>query len=777
MRGWLQRWNWKGILLSFLVLQGGALGGESVAGAPTPPRLTLPPSQAGSAPAEETKKAEPEYRTFRKPIYERINPRPFIGQRGLDWPYAVVSRQDVAIVNLLNPNCPSFNPDIYRQLVEQKGFEEYRLWPDKKPDGSPPTEEEKKRAIEQKVEEFRKSTTCPRGQWYLPLSSLYATQEVAGQLKRAWERFEDRYFWRVVTEVNNPVYWFLYCVLGLGVGIFSNGPRPAVDFVPPGILPPELGALLSNDILEMVSSYRRSVGGRGSPWEEIRNYRAESAGKFRKPIYLPFFPTISPGEFCDGLSFELPIFHIPAFVIQVGGATVWQSPGYPDQPFFFDYAEAERRISRGISHAIRSYYFDYLAKDVLKALFIPPGRGSRGSNPNTTVEDVLGSNLRDLEDLGGQGRPSCSSRTDVASFVDCLSRPLQNIERLLYFPVPWQAPILGGGAVVTPVFAYPYPDPLRTAMDIMVIYDMVGALLRAEHLSLIEKGALALYYLQPLLNYLDMPLLPGVIDIPVRDTPAGQAIMALYSVVRNVTQTAVDAFLGGIDRAGQVAFGAEQGKIYAAGVRFILAPFTELLASDNPKWFVGKALVLLRQIDEFVRTFTGQGANFHNVINGVPVAPGLWRFEEIKRGFPVTSPILQRLFGYTSFFGAWSQFDVTIIPDLTADWANAGEFALAAISRLIGFWHVPLRINISLTRISITPDIPRYMLLSPYFPPFAGERIYWGWFNVPEGYPIPLVKGKPGNPLPDLQGSHPLRGFDGGTGLVNLYEHFLFKRR
>jgi hypothetical protein len=772
MRGRLQGWKWKEILLSLLLLQSGALGGQGVA---TPPGLTLPSSQAGSAPAEEVKKAEPEYRTFRKSIYERINPRPFIGQGGLDWPYAVVSRQDVAIVNLLNPNCPSFNPNIYRQLVEQKGFEEYRLWPEKKPDGSLPTEEEKKRAIERKVEELRRDPTCPKGQWYLPLSSLYATQEVAGQLKRAWERFEDRYFWRVVTEVNNPVYWFAYCVLGLGVESYSKGPRPAVDFTPSEILPPELGTLLSNDILNLVSSYRRNLGGEGSSWEETPNYRAESAGKLRKPVYLPFVPTVPPREFCDNLGFRLPIFYIPAFVLQVMGVEIWRSPGYPDQPFIFDQDEADRRIRDAISHALGSYYPEYLAKDVLKALFIPPGKSS---DPNARVENAVEFNLRDLENLGAQGRPSCSSRTDAVSFVDCLSRPLQNVEGLLYFPVPWQAPILGGGAVVTPVFAYPYPDPLRTAIDMMVIYDMVGKLLGADHLSLIEKGALALYYLQPLLNYLDMPLLPGVIDIPVRDTPAGQAIVALYGVVRSVVETAVDSFLKGIDRAGQAAFGAERGQIYAAGVRLILAPFTELLASNDPKWFVGKALVLLRQIDEFVRTFTGQGANFRNVINGVPVAPGLWRFEELKRAFPVTNPILQRLFGYSSFFAAWSQFDVTLIPDLTADWANPGEFALAAISRLVGFWHVPLRINIVFYPpwVVVTPDIPRYMLLPPYFLPFAGERIYWGWFNVPEGYPIPLVKGKPGDPLPSLGGDHPLRGFDGRTGLARLYEYFLFRK-
>jgi hypothetical protein len=52
-------------------------------------------------------------------------------------------------------------------------------------------------------------------EFYLPLSSLEATREVARDLRRAWQRFEERYYWRVITELNNPAFWFAYCLAGV----------------------------------------------------------------------------------------------------------------------------------------------------------------------------------------------------------------------------------------------------------------------------------------------------------------------------------------------------------------------------------------------------------------------------------------------------------------------------------------------------------------------------------------------------------------------------------
>ncbi len=286
--------------------------------------------------------------------------------------------------------------------------------------------------------------------------------------------------------------------------------------------------------------------------------------------------------------------------------------------------------------------------------------------------------------------------------------------------------------------------------------------------------------------YLDMPLLPGVVDTPVRNTPVGQAIEALYGVVQGVAQGGVNAFLGSIDEVAKRAFGERDGPLYAAGVRLILRPFTELVAQDSPKLFVQNTLSTLIRLDEFLALFLDERGKrgkqgYFNVVNGVPVAPGLWRFEELKRVFPVGSPLMQRLFGYGSFFAAWNQVDATIVPDFTADWANPAEYIIALVSRLVGFWHIPVIIDIHPypPNIYIYPDLPRYMPLAPYFLPFVGERTYWGWFNVPEGYPLPLVKGIPGGALPSLGSDHPMgsakasQALGGIPGLLGLYERFL----
>ncbi len=435
--------------VALLVLLGlSALGGEGgssgTAGVSPPRSLNAPSSNEGAFPEErERKVVNPDYRLLRGPLFERVNPRGFLrrGEGGglkLDWPYAVVSRQDVALTNLLDPDCPGHNIYRYLEVVELPGYEDYRPWPPKRPDGSEWGREEKVRFLKEEAKS-RKDEFCPRSKWYLPLSSLEATRGVAKDLKRAWERFEDRYFWRVVTEVNNPAYWFAYCVMGLGVDSTTTTPRSDRDFVPPGTLPPELGGL-AQEVLELVSRYGLP-GFSPSPRAQTPNYRADAVGQFRKPLYLPFLPTIPPKEFCDGMGFKLPIFHIPAIQIRVYGVPVWSTEGYPDFPFIFDQNEADARIREGMEHAWKNYYTEYMASDVLGALL--PTRGAQGLAEGF---ENLQKKLEGLE----RGAGGCAGGGE--DVLKCLGDLLSSVERVAYFPLPWQVPVLGGGAVVTPVF-------------------------------------------------------------------------------------------------------------------------------------------------------------------------------------------------------------------------------------------------------------------------------------------------------------------------------------
>ncbi|RTI11066.1 hypothetical protein CSW27_13185, partial [Thermus scotoductus] len=79
-----------------------------------------------------------------------------------------------------------------------------------------------------RLRDYQGGATTPEAQaheFYLPLSSLEATREVARDLRKAWQRFEERYYWRVITELNNPAFWFAYCLAGVK-GPELNPPLP-----------------------------------------------------------------------------------------------------------------------------------------------------------------------------------------------------------------------------------------------------------------------------------------------------------------------------------------------------------------------------------------------------------------------------------------------------------------------------------------------------------------------------------------------------------------------
>lgn len=715
-------------------------------------------------------------------IFERVVPR-FLSRNSntnelvLKWSYAVVARQDLEVFKMLDPDCPKYNIPAFIEVLEGKEFDDIRTW-------------DKNWPLDRKInhlkpfsEQLGSDGTCLKTSWSLPLSSLAATRDVARSLKRAWERFEDRYFFRVVTELNNPIYWFAYCTLGLGIDSYSydNGTPPDKDFIPDGTLPPELGALFTDEVYNIISQYRIAITNSSPERLSSPNYDAASRGQHREPLYVPFFPTKNPREFCDNLGFNLPVFHIPAISVKVCGFTVLTTPGYPDSPWIFDYDEADRRIKRAVAHSYENYYPDYLVE--VFARLVPFGQ----LIPTRSSSGQLGTLLNQISNLNLGNLQNSSNPIDLAK------QTFSALEGgIAYFPLPWQAPMLGGGAVITPVFDYIYPDPLRSAQDIMTIYDMVGALLGGESLSGIEKAALALYYLQPLFAYMNQPILPGIIDQTYAESVVGNAFNSLYSIIYQFTAESVNKFVDTLQDAGTRAFGPDAGLAFAVGARLILSPFRDILNSITPQMFVENTIYLFRELDRYLINFAQdqnkeKSYSLLNVRNGAVLSPGLWRFEELKRVFPVSSPLTQALFGYGSFFASWSELNFAFLPDPMATWNNAGEYMWALLSRIIGFWHVPLTINICFGSPPVTVgiEIPRYMPVSPYLLPFFGEQYHWGWFNVPEAYPMSLVKGIPGAPLPSLGTSatnfpkvkdayDSYNSAYGQASLVDIYEKFLF---
>jgi len=444
-------------------------------------------------------------------------------------------------------------------------------------------------------------------EWRLPMSDLMTTQEVARDLRKAWQRFEERYYWRVITRLNNPALYAIYCWAGLK-GPDLNPPLPEVRVdVPSGIVP---------------QGFDPGLG-----WPS-----PAAQGQHMLDAYWPV-PQVDPREFCDGLSLEiLPLMYIPGFCLDIDAIGFsWCTPGYEEgQPLWFNDGAAQARVSDGIAHAVATYYPDYQL-DVLGAL-----------------------------------RPRVP--TD-------LSDPT----RLRVFaPMPWQAHVLEGGAVVTPVMrTLDGLTPQHVVREVQEILQLLRHGL--PRLPEAERLAGTAYYYQGVRGLARLPFLQ-----PVSDQLSG--------------------LIAGMDeRAMQ------------------------------------QALQALALTDELRRDL------FINSKN----APGAWRLEELKRWFPPSNPYIYERFGYLSFFQVWNRAEVTTVPDFRADRNPLGVAASLGM-RALFYWWVPVRIKVSLIPsppfISLTGslDFPRPIPVAPYVLPFAGERTYWGWVSVPEGYEIPRVRGQPG---------------------------------
>ncbi len=735
-----------------------------------PPRRPSAPQTEGVTSFQESssKQRELDYRHY-GPTFEHVSPRlgiytpPKGGVPVPLLPYGIFSRKDTEISKLLDYDCVTYNPDLAEQL-RKSDPKRYHFLPEN-PRGE-------KRAQE-------KDDFCAQATFYLPMSSLKATQHVARELRQAWMRLEERTFFNLYVRLNTPWSRFLYCETSVmntlssnlysafGFGDGTAPIPPAINHVPEELLPEALGADLYNKVLDFASPYKLEVKdwvrsnlgvdvdsfypGYGVP-ENTPNRTAASKGKFRSTYYLPFLPPpwLKQADYCEDFNW-LPIFYIPALKITFYGIEIWKSNGYPDIPLWHDSGEAEYRVKQTLEKMYRVYYPEYLAESLSYALpFVSAVRGKSDSQ-RAQYE-------RRLEDYKVRARVALSDVSQQASSGDwgSVARTLMDVfeGQGIYFPTPWQLPLLGGGAAVTPVYEYIYPDPIRSSVDLYAIFDAISILSRSRDFTDLERLALFLYYLKPTLEYLDLPIFPWLPNSPKAGDllkPVGEAG---FQVARALADAAVQTTLGALDGAARQAFGEEKGVLFSAAVRVLLGDIVEVFKSTSPKMAVSLALEILRRIDATAEAFGG-GRNWWVKDRNMAhvVAPGIFRFEELKRVFPTSNPFLQYAFGYTTLFLVWDEVAGGILPDPFAEWGNPMEYAIAALSRLIGFWHLPFIINVTFTGVAIYPDTPRFLPIAPYWVPYVVDRIAWGWVNVPEGYPIPYAKGIPGALLPALPGT------------------------
>jgi hypothetical protein len=718
-----------------------------------------------------SKQKDLDYRYY-GPTFEHISPRLGIytpPKGGIPvplLPYGVFSRKDTEVSKLVDHDCLTYDPDFAEQL-KKSDPERYYFLPEN-PRGE-------KRAQED-------DNFCAQSTFYLPMSSLKATQHVAQELRQAWMRLEERTFFNLYVRLNTPWSKLLYCEAPImntlssnlysafGFGDGTAPIPPAINHVPEELLPEGLGADLYNKILDFASPYKLDVKdwvknnlgvdidnvypGYGIP-ENTPNRTAASKGKFRSTYYFPFLPPpwLKQADYCEGIDDWLPIFYIPALKITFNGIEIWKSDGYPDIPLWYDSGEAERRVKQTLEKMYQTYYPEYLAESLSYALPFVSAVQGKSDDQRTQYE-------KQLEDYKVRARDALNNVSQSASpeNLGSVAQTLMDVfeGQGLYFPTPWQLPLLGGGAAVTPVYEYIYPDPIRSSVDLYAIFDAVSILSKSKDFTDLERLALFLYYLKPTLDYLDLPILPWLPNSPKAGVILKPVAEAGFQVARELANAAVQSTLSALDRAAEQAFGKENGLLFSAATRVLLGDILDVFQSTSPKMAVSLALEALRRIDATAEAFGG-GRNWWVKDKNMAhvVAPGIFRFEELKRVFPTSNPFLQYAFGYTTLFLVWDEVSGGILPDPFAEWANPMEYTVAALSRLIGFWHLPFIINVSLTPpwVAIFPDIPRYLPIAPYWVPYVVDRIAWGWVNVPEGYPIPYAKGLAGALLPSLPGT------------------------
>jgi hypothetical protein len=186
---------------------------------------------------------------------------------------------------------------------------------------------------------------CPQYEYTVPFSLEEDSRKVAQALRRAWMRLEDRGYWRVMTQLNNPGMWFSHCLIS-----WSDGPNPSL---------PEVRFSISKD------DVAAALGGNVTYPEPEVPLRLDS--------YLPI-PTVPASDYCDDFTMEiLPLMYIPGFCIAVYGFTLFCTGDYP-QPIWFNDQEATSRVTEAITHMQTKYLADYQVEVIKELAPLKDGR-------------------------------------------------------------------------------------------------------------------------------------------------------------------------------------------------------------------------------------------------------------------------------------------------------------------------------------------------------------------------------------------------------------------
>jgi len=535
-------------------------------------------------------------------------------------------------------------------------------------------------------------------EFYLPFSSLEATREVARDLRWAWQRFEERYYWRVITELNNPAFWFAYCLAGVkGPELSPSLPDFRLQVPSQGVDTAFLDAATRNGTLDL------------GKWA--------STGLHKLDRYLPV-PQVDAQEFCDGLGMQLlPLMYLPGFKVLIQGYEVFRTPGYPSRPLWFNDSEASARVERAMQKALTAYYPDY-QKEVARILLTP-----RPSTPQSVL-NLLGGDFRSL------GAPKT------------------------YLPVPWQGHLLGGGSVVAPVYTELIPtDPTAFSNHVQSLWNAYKGLINRAGSDL-ERVYLYVHFYRAARSLFDSRALPGA------DQVKRSLVSLVETPLRALTHSlpVLSRCGGSLDALVDCSVSA----LMRIDELWKLKKSLENALAQNPQDIEAQTRLVQvnQQLQNDLGSRTQElPIKVDRESPGLWKFEEAKRWLS-PSSLPVYESFgYASFFQAMNFLEVTTVPDIRNVDLSSVNLGNWVDWAWSQLSRLVVYWHVPITVDVRVEYcppcVTVYPSLPlegpvQPLGVPPYVLPFALERTHWRWVSVPEGYEVPGVRGAPYTFLSDL---------------------------
>lgn len=196
-----------------------------------------------------------------------------------------------------------------------------------------------------KVKSDKDKANCGKYQYNVPYSFSDETLRVGADMRQAWQRFEDRYYWRAMLNLNGAPMYVSHCLIDFGQNQKAAKPELVIN-TEDSMYPKELtGKITKQDIKDKLSMDAYSI-----------------------------FPNVPNADYCDGAKLDATLMYFPGTCFYLGTTKLFCIEGGQEtlnplapKPIAFNYGEAVNRVKAATLTAEKDYQADY-QKDILEAI-------------------------------------------------------------------------------------------------------------------------------------------------------------------------------------------------------------------------------------------------------------------------------------------------------------------------------------------------------------------------------------------------------------------------